>query len=108
MTFWQRVTIQDSTVTLTATGNPRLDWEDVDGLTDREARLLPLVVAESKMAWATPEEDAYECQLRGPATGVRPRMRVVIGDAAYDIRGIIEPPPFGDPVTVLHVVLVTP
>lgn len=106
MAFWTRVTIQNSTETQTETGNPRLTWEDV--LEDVEARLLPLVSTDREESWATPEEDAYEVHVRHGVLGIRPRMRVVAGDVAYDIRRIAEPPPYGDPTTVLMCVRVTP
>jgi head-tail adaptor len=104
--FWQRVDIQTSTEVQTATGNPRLTWADFH--VDVEARVLPLVVDEKLQVWATPEDDAYEVQLRGAHPDIRPRMRVVVGSDVYDIRHIVQPPPFGTPTTVLGTVRVTP
>lgn len=106
MTFWQRVTIEDTTPVQTGTGNVRDVWSPL--LEGIEARVLPLNVGEEQQTWATPEEDAYEVELRGAVAGLRPRMRVVIDAAAYDIRHIIQPPPFGTPVTILQCVRVTP
>lgn len=106
MDFWTRVDIQDADHLQTATGNVRLTpWTTVAH--DVEARVLPLAVEEGIKQWATPEEDAYEIQLRG-AWSIRPRMRVLVGSMAYDIRNIIQPPPFGTPTTVLQTVRVTP
>lgn len=104
--FWQRVDIQTSTEVQTGTGNPRLVWADWS--VDVEARVLPLVVGDQQLAWSTPEEDAYEVQLRGAHPDLRPRMRVVYGGEAYEVRHIVQPPPFGTPVTVLQCVRVTP
>jgi hypothetical protein len=107
MDYWQRVTIQDATQSQTGTGNVRLTWDDLEGLEDVEARVLPLAVDEKAQDWATPEEDAYEVHLRGAWAAIRPRMRVVVGDDEYDIRRIVQPPPFGEPSTVLLTVKVT-
>jgi hypothetical protein len=109
--YWQRVTIEDSTEVQTATGNPRREWTTF--LADVEARVLPLVVDERAETWATPEEDAYEVQLRvaDPDTraSLRPRMRVRLDDGSYlDVRRIALPPPFADPTVVLRTVRVTP
>lgn len=104
--FWQRVTIQDVTESQTGTGHVRLTPDVL--LEDVEARILPLVVDERAERWATPEEDAYEIQLRHAHVGIRPRMRVVVDEAIYDIRRILQPPPFADPVTILQCVKVTP
>lgn len=106
MAFWTRVRIETSVEDPTATGNPRLTWSTF--ISDVEARLLPLMTDEAKERWGTPEEDAYEVQLRQGALGIRPRMRVVAGSEVYDIRHISEPPPFGEPVTVLQAIRVTP
>lgn len=107
MAFWTRVRIEQSTVFQTDTGNPRLVWETE--LDDVEARLLPLDSTDREESWATPGEDAYEVHLRHGHLGIRPRMRVVATDGrAYDIRRVIEPPPFGDPTTVLQAVRTTP
>ena len=103
--FWTRVDIEQSTEQQTATGNPRLVW--APHLADLEARVLPLVVDETREDWGTPQEDAYEVQLRG-RHDVRPRMRVSAGGQHYDIRKVMQPPPFGEPSTVLLTVLVTP
>jgi hypothetical protein len=35
-------------------------------------------------------------------------MRVAIDSEVYDIRRILQPPPFGDPSTILQSVRVTP
>lgn len=106
MAYWTRVTVQDGTETQTGTGNPRLTWTDV--LENVEARAMPLTTDEQQERWATPEEDAYEVHLRHGALGIRPRMRVIIDGEAYDIRKVIEPPPFGTPTTILQCVKVTP
>lgn len=108
MDFWTRVTVQDGTRVVTPTGNVRYTWADVEGMTDIEARVLPLAVDERKESWATPEEDAYEVHLRHAYLGLRPRKRVIVGGDAYDIRHIVQPPPFGEPVTILQSVKVTP
>lgn len=104
--FWQRVDIEQSTETQTSTGNPRLSWSSY--ATEVAARVLPLEVTEDQEDWATPQEDAYEVQLRGAWPDIRPRMRVVVEGADYDIRKIRTPPPFGDPSTVLLTVRITP
>ena len=105
--FWTRVDIEDATTEQTGTGNVRpVSWAPVES--DVEARLLPLTVTEERTVWATPEEDAYEVQLRGSWLGFRPRMRVSAEGEVYDIRRIIVPPPFGTPVTTLLCVKVTP
>jgi len=106
MSFWQRVDIQTSTEVQTGTGNPRLTWADYH--VDVEARVLPLVSDEKLQVWATPEEDAYEVQLRGAHPDLDERMRVVVAGEVYEVRGVVQPPPFGTPVTVLHTVKVTP
>ena len=110
MDFWTRVTIEEATEQQTATGNVRMTWESFEE--DIEARVLPLDTTETRLNWATPEEDAYEVQLRGAWRGIRPTMRAIIGTDTgtdiYDIRRMIQPPPFGDPVTVLQCVRVTP
>jgi hypothetical protein len=100
------VTIEEPTETQTDSGNVRYTWSAV--LSDVEARVLPLVVAEERKTWATPEEDAYEIQLRGAHPTLRPLMRVAIDSEVYDIRRILQPPPFGDPSTILQSVRVTP
>lgn len=105
--FWQRVTIQTPVPEQTPTGYVRArHWDDA--IENVEARLLPLVTDERHETWATPEEDAYEVQLRHGFLGIRPKMRVLVDDVAYDIRRVIEPPPFGDPSTILQVVRITP
>lgn len=104
--YWQRVDVQEGAETQTPTGNVRLGpWTDV--FSDVEARLLPVTTTETLLDWATPEEDAYEVQLRGELAIV-PRMRVLSDGDAYDIRKVTIPPPFGTPTTILHVVKVTP
>ena len=104
--FWQRVDIENYTESQSATGAVVPTWAALHE--DVEARVLPLVVDEKAVAWATPEEDAHEVHLRGSWPDVRPRMRVVDGSTVYDIRQVIAAPPFGTPVTVLHVVRETP
>ncbi len=107
MAYWQRVTVQSPTLSQTDTGaEVKAPW--VDHLADVEARLLPLVESEKDTAWATPEEQAYEVQLRGAQPTVLANMRVVTDGQAFDIRQVTQPPPFGTPTTVLHAVLVTP
>ncbi len=104
--FWQRVDVEQSTETQTATGNPRLSWSSY--LTDVEARVVAVDTTEEQQDWATPQDDAYEVHLRGAFPDVRPRMRVVVEGADYDIRRIRQAPPFGEPTTVLETVRVTP
>lgn len=104
--YWQRVTIQESIVFVTDTGGRRFTWSDL--LSDAEARVLPLISDETRKTWATPEEDAYEIQLRGAHPEVEPPMRAVVDGVHYDIRHVIQPPPFGTPTTVLQAVRVTP
>ena len=104
--FWTRVTVQQRTTSLTATGAESLAWADVT--VDVEARLLPLMHDERLDAWATPEEQAYEIHLRG-ARAVEPRMRVKVSDTEFfDVRDVQQPPPFGTPTTVVHAVRVLP
>lgn len=100
------MTIQDRTEVRTPTGNTRFTW--FDAASNVEARVLPLAVSEGQEQWFTPEEDAYEVQLRGAQPSLRPRMRVVVGADYYDIRHVLQPPPFGTPTTVLQTVKVTP
>lgn len=104
--YWQLVDVEDATVTQSATGAVVQTW--ATHLASVEARLMPMVVDERLKSWATPEEDAYEVQLRGSHPTLRPRMRVVADGAYYDIRQIVVPPPFYDHATVLHAVRVTP
>lgn len=103
--YWQRVDVEDATATQSATGAEVLTWSSY--IEDVEARLLPLVVDERLKDWATPEEAAYEVQLRGQQD-VEPKMRLVSDSGYYDIRQVLQPPPFGEPCTILHVVKVTP
>lgn len=105
--FWTRVTVEQRTTSLTASGAESLSWAAV--LEDVEARLLPLMHDERLEVWATPEEQAYEIHLRGALPSVEPRMRVKVSDTeAFDIRDVQQPPPFGTPTTVLHAVRVLP
>lgn len=104
--FWTRVTVEVGTPSQTATGNERLSWATL--YADVEARVLPLEVDEVRQTWATPEEDAYEIHLRGAYPAIRPKMRVFVDLDEFDIRNIVQPPPFGDPVTRLGVVRITP
>lgn len=106
MDYWQRVDIESPAQSQTATGNVREIFSVL--LEDVEARVLPRIVDEKLETWATPEEDAHEIQLRGSWLAIRPRMRVVHEGAVYDIRRIIQPPPFGEPSTILQTVRVTP
>lgn len=106
MAYWQRVTVQSRTVALSATGAEQLTWADL--LADIEARVAPLVHDETLQSWATPEEQAYQVQLRGAQSSVEPRMRITIDGDAFDIREVIQPPPFGTPTTVCNTVKVLP
>lgn len=106
MAYWTRVTVQSRTTTMSDTGAERLAW--ADRLLDVEARVSPLAHDERLEAWATPEEQAYEVQLRGSQEAVVPRDRVVMDGSYFDVRQVMTPPPFGTPTTVLHVVRVTP
>lgn len=103
--FWTRVDIEDYTEAQSATGAVTPNWST--SMEDVEARVLPLVTDEKAQGWATPDEEAYEVHLRG-SQPVRPRMRVLAAGTYYDVRQVIAPAPFGEPVTVLHVVRVTP
>jgi len=104
--YWERVTVEDPTEERTDTGAVTYTW--ATHLADAEARVLPLDISERDEDWARPEEDAYEVQFRGASLGLRPRMRVVAGSDYYDIRRILEPPPFGTPTTVAWTVRHTP
>ena len=104
--WWQRVDIQEASESQSESGAVISDWDTY--LSDEEARLLPLVHDERTQAWATPEEQAYEVHLRGALSGIEPRMRVVADGDYFDIRQVIQPPPFGTPVTVLQTVRVLP
>lgn len=106
MSYWTRATVQDNVESQTDTGATIYSWSD--WLADAEVRVLPLAVNEAELEWARPEEDTYEVQFRGAVDGLRPRMRVVVDSAAYDIRRILEPPPFGTPTTIAWAVRVTP
>jgi len=106
MSYWSRATVQDSTDEQTDTGAVTHAW--TDWLSDAEVRVLPLDVNETDEQWARPEEDAYEVQFRGAVSGLSPRMRVIVDAEAYDIRRILQPPPFGTPTTVAWTVKVTP
>lgn len=104
--YWQRVTVQQRTTTKSTTGAEVVSY--TTRLADLEARVAPLVHTEALEQWATPEEQAYEVQLRGRQPAVDLRDRVLIGSDVYDIREVLLPPPFGTPTTVLHVVQVRP
>jgi head-tail adaptor len=104
--FWTRATIERSTASQSATGAEVLAWADV--LADAEARLLPLVTEESDQQWATPEESAYEVHLRGGGLGIQARDRVAYDGRSFDVRKVTEPPPFGEPITILGVVEIVP
>lgn len=106
MSFWTRVSVDDLTEERTDTGAVSKLWSEY--IADAEARVLPLNVNESDEEWATPEEDAYEVQFRGAVAALRPRMRVNVGSDVYDIRRILQPPPFGTPTTIAWAVKVTP
>ena len=103
--YWQRVTLQTNTPTYSDTGAEVAGW--ADALADLEARVSPLAHDEKLQVWATPEEEAYEVQLRG-VVAAEPHQRLVHDGSFYDIREVLTPPPFGTPATVLHVVKVTP
>ena len=104
--FWTRIDIEEGEQSRSGTGAVVLAWEVLHD--EVEARVLPLVVDEKALTWATAEEDAYEVHLRGAWPDVEPRMRVVCEGVAYDIRQVIQPPPFGEPVTVLRTVREVP
>jgi hypothetical protein len=107
--FWQRVTVEQGTESQTATGAVVYDWAPPGAeFQDMEARVLPLATTEKPQGWATPEEDAYEIHLRHGGWEVRPLMRVRVGSEVYDVRNVVEPPPFGTPSTVLQCVKETP
>lgn len=102
MAYWQRVTVQQRTTTKSGTGAEVVSY--ATRLADIEARVGPLLHGEELQQWATPEEQAYEVQLRGSQPTVEPRDRVLVGSIAYDVRQVLLPLPFGTPTTVLHVV----
>jgi len=104
--FWTRVDIEQGTEVQSSTGAVTRTWATLHD--DVEARLLPLVVDEKVQGWATPEEQAYEVHLRGAWPDVEPLMRVVADGVAYDIRRVLQPPPFGEPTTVLATVREVP
>ena len=104
--YWQRVDVQRRTTTMSETGAEQLAW--TDRLLNVEARVSPLTHTEQLESWATPEEQAYEVQLRGSQGAVEVSDRVLLDGVAYDVRQVMTPPPFGTPTTVLLAVLVTP
>lgn len=107
MDYWQRVDLEAATESQSATGAVVVDaWTAT--AEDVEARILPVTSEEMLESWATPEEEAYEIQLRGEWTGISLKHRVTSGSDAYDIRRVLTPPPFGEPATILHAVKVTP
>lgn len=104
--FWTRVDIEQATESQSGTGAVVLSWSALHE--DVEARLLPLTQDEKAQGWATPEEHAYEVHLRGAWPDVVPLMRVLADGVHYDIRKVTQPPPFGEPSTVLATVREVP
>ena len=104
--FWTRAAIERSTASQSATGAEVLSWASV--ISSAEARLLPLVTEESVQQWAIPEESAYEVHLRGSGLGIQARDRVSYDGRYFDVRKVTEPPPFGEPITILGAVEIVP
>jgi Phage head-tail joining protein len=104
--FWQRVSIQSASVTVTSTGNRRYgSWATY---LEAEARVLA-VSEEDASDWATTEQEPYEVQLRGSHSEIALIHRVLVDGEPFDIKRIIVSPPFvGSPVTTLFCVKVTP
>jgi head-tail adaptor len=100
MTMWQRVTVQEPTEGRSASGDVTYTWTDVADLVDVPARIM-VATTEATTPDMTVVTDAYEIHLApgGQHTTIHPRMRVLAGADAYDIRKVAAPV-IGTPITI--------
>jgi hypothetical protein len=104
--MWQTVTIEGPTEVISATGGRTSTWAAVAGLSDVKARVIP-VLREEPVDRMTVLEDTYEVHLAGPHPEIDTSMRVLDGSAAYDIRRVATPSPWGPQETLLEAVKVS-